>query len=463
MTSYEKKLQKTAEKKAIQDFNQTTQHHEFSPDYQDKKARFLDDITPSKKITWSKQKIVLAAIITLFLIPPTAYAAKEIYQWFIKKDNYQLNLSVKENKHYEHNKYYKLKLNYLPKDMISDSNSNKYSFSKTPNQGGLSFRLWQISKEANMTQLFTEEYQKKTVGKHDALIVKIATIDASNPESFDTIAYLLFEKEGYILQTYIGNDVPENEWEKVLSNTSLEETTKENATSVGSFDEIAIQEKGDTLDPGYLPTDSSQLYKIGDSIKLSPHDGISINFTVTNMTVLNNISDFDSTNFNSLMFDTLKEKKLLNEDGSFNPVTQKIIKPGNGSTTIDQVIDTRQSDIKFIYLTATIENLKKATIQDLYFQNGPILLEKEKKGWRMFDENVDFSTVTGEVDYLDSHGKGEKNFYQMPEFKPKEKRVIHFGYFVNDYQLDKLFLPVFIYSGFDQLDSKSLQLIDIRQ
>lgn len=31
------------------------------------------------------------------------------------------------------------------------------------------------------------------------------------------------------------------------------------------------------------------------------------------------------------------------------------------------------------------------------------------------------------------------------------------------YHLDKLFLPVFNYNGFDHLDSKNLQLIDIRQ
>ncbi len=51
----------------------------------------------------------------------------------------------------------------------------------------------------------------------------------------------------------------------------------------------------------------------------------------------------------------------------------------------------------------------------------------------------------------------------MPEFSPQEKREFHFGYFVDETQLDQLFLPIFNYSGIDNLNQKDLIWFDLRQ
>ena len=51
----------------------------------------------------------------------------------------------------------------------------------------------------------------------------------------------------------------------------------------------------------------------------------------------------------------------------------------------------------------------------------------------------------------------------MPDIKPGEKREIRFGYFVDDTQISKMFLPVLYYGDIEKLNAKGLEWIDIRQ
>ena len=91
-----------------------------------------------------------------------------------------------------------------------------------------------------------------------------------------------------------------------------------------------------------------------------------------------------------------------------------------------------------------------------------MIIFSRKKVFFVSEETVDFTSHSGEVDYLDSHGEG-KSYYRMPEFAAQEKREFHFGYFVDETQLDQLFLPIFNYSGIDNLNQKDLIWFDLRQ
>ena len=179
------------------------------------------------------------------------------------------------------------------------------------------------------------------------------------------------------------------------------------------------------------------------------------------MNVLDNISQLNQSTFNPTFIEYLREQKLLSDDGALLSFKQKVIKPGNGSSTIDKVIEERENKLKFVYLTGTIENMSMEPLNDLYFFDGPLLLKNNKKGFFVSEETVDFTSHSGEVDYLDSHGEG-KSYYRMPEFAAQEKREFHFGYFVDDTQLDQLVLFIFYYSGIDNLNQKDLIWFDLR-
>ena len=181
--------------------------------------------------------------------------------------------------------------------------------------------------------------------------------------------------------------------------------------------------------------------------------------------VLNNIKEFDAANFQESGMEQMKEKQLLSEDLVLQPYTQQLIKGGNGETTIDEIVGEKTVTPKFVYVTATIDNKGSSEISDIYMQNSPQIVKTKGNYFvpnRIVGEGVDFESYSGEVDYLDSHGEGT-GYYRMPTIKGKEKRVIHFGYFIDDDQLDKMLLPVFNYSNPEDLSDSEAKWIDIRQ
>lgn len=460
------KLVEVAEKLSLEDFDQLDGTHDFSKSYQKKKQQLIKETQTTKQSKWVSKKMALIAILALIVIPTSVYAATEFYQWLVSKEDYKLNLSFKQDVPYKHDTFYKLQLGYLPEGMEGSSESNKYSFKETHAQGGFSFILWEVNKKADFTVLSTKDYEETTFGDHPAIVVKKENLKKDNAKSFDTIVYLLFEEEGYILQTYVGNDISENEMTQVFNQVSLVETTKDEATKTTSFDnlrkQLASNQLPRKLEYGYLPANSKNIYSLGDTVTAYSTDETPISFTINQVSVLDNISQLNQSNFNPTFIEYLREQKLLSDDGALLSFKQKVIKPGNGSSTIDKVIEERENKLKFVYLTGTIENMSMEPLNDLYFFDGPLLLKNNKKGFFVSEETVDFTSHSGEVDYLDSHGEG-KSYYRMPEFTPQEKREFHFGYFVDETQLEQLFLPIFNYSGIDNLNQKDLQWFDLRQ
>ena len=463
----EQELKEIAEKLMMQEFDNLNEEHEFSASYQSKKQQFLNAITKedTQKVTrMNKKKWFMLIAASALLIPTTIFGAAEVYRWLVQKDNYELNFSLKDKPVASKDKYYQLELGYLPKEMEKDKNSGKYSYKETPSQGGLSFLLWQVTDKADFKELFTKDYQETTFGKHQGLVIEQVSLSENDPTAFDTKAYLLFEEEGYMLETYIGNDVPESEWRKVLESASLKETTEDKAMHYQKTSDYVEEKRvAKHSKEKYLPIDSTQIHSIGDKVEVEiPQTEYQLSLEVTQVEVMTDISSLDVTNFGSYPYESMEEEGLIEPDGKLKSFKQKKIKPGDGKSTVDEVIEEADRKVNFVYLTATIENLKETEVDDLYFQNAPMLLEETEHGYLHLEENVDQTSYSGEVDYLDSHGEGD-SYYRMPKIEGKEKRVIHFGYFVDDDQLDKLFLPVLSYDNFDDISSKNIQWIDIRQ
>ncbi|MGY3703385.1 hypothetical protein BW731_02635 [Vagococcus martis] len=459
---FERKIiEEIANRLVEEEFDKEQEVHHFSSSYQSNKKIFLKQVSTKKSnIKFGLKHALMVAIIITFLIPTTIYAAKEIYQWIVNKNNYELNISLSDSKKYSHDHFYKLKFDYIPRDMVENNDSNKFSYKNNINSGGISFVLWQLSGKEDFKELYTKDYEELTLNNHPSIVIKKNMINSGDIQ-FDTIVYLFFEKEGYVLQAYISNDVKESEWKKMLEKVYLEETNEKEATHYGILSKDLFKGKQPEKNY-YLPKNSSNIHKIGDAVNTKVYDTQEVLFTVKSATVMDNIKLLDKNNFNSNSYEQLKDKQLIANDGELLPFNQKIIKKGDGIQTLDEVVGERKVKTKFVYLTATIENKSKKTIKDLYFQNRLYLLEDSKKGLSVTKEEVDFTPYSGEVDYLNSHGEG-KSFYKMPDIKPGEKREIKFGYFVDDTQISKIFLPVLYYDDVEKLNDKGLEWIDIGQ
>lgn len=466
MNKQEKELKKEAEKIALEEFNQEKEEHLFSTRYNERKALFLNNMEQknSKKITWTTQRIVLAAAIALFAIPSSVYAATKLYQWYVTKNNYQVSLSLNSEQTDKNKKYYQLALDYLPKGMTGSSESNKYSYQNNLDKGGLTFQLWKINKKADFDVLFTEDYQEETYNGHPALLVNMTKTIDNTERDFNRRAYLLFEKEGYVLETFIGSNVPNEEISKILTQVSLKESDKAKATPTTNFDDyqqrIAQEKEPEPQKQATLAVNSPTIHKIGETVTVKPYDNEMVKLTIDNVDLLSSTKSLNQNNFSDYFIDYLNEEKMINQQHDLLPFKQKKIKTGDGKETVDQVLHEKTVQPKFVYLTATIENINNKPLADLYLQDTPKLLVQDGKQFVETNINTNKSAFSGEVDYLDNHGEG-KSFYRLPTLAAKEKRTLHFGFFIDDYQAEQMFLPIFNY-GNEDLDSDKLTLIDIR-
>lgn len=466
MTKIDNELKAEAEKIALEEFDQPKKDHEFSTHYKERKHTFLNAMASSKnkKRRWTPQRILLAAAIALFAIPSSVYAATKLYQWYVTKEGYQVSLSLNRDQTGTNQKYYQLKLGYLPTEMTGNSESNKYSYQNNRDQGGLSFLLWKINKKADFDALFTDNYQETTYNGHKALVVKKTKTIDNEEQDFNRITYLLFEKEGYVLQTYIGKDVPNDELDKILSQVTLKETEKDQATRTMNFDDykkrLTEEKEPELQEQDKLASNSSTIHQVGETVTVNLWENEKIKFTIDQVEFFDTIQDFDKNNFNDYPLESFTKEKIINQDNHLVPFKQKKLKLGDGKTNIDQVLNEKLVQPRFVYLTATIENTENTPLKEIYIQDSPKLLKKEGK--HFIDATIDTnkSAFSGQVDYLDNHGEGKK-FFRLPTLAAKEKRVIHYGFFIDDYQANQMFLPLFNY-GNEDLDSNKLTLIDIR-
>lgn len=447
-------LKKIAEKIAMADFEKTTEDHQFSSDYQVKKAELLEQLTqesPSPK-RWKKQ-LAIAGAVLLIAIPTTVFAGTKLYEIFVKKEQYEVNLSIKGSNNQGNKKHYFLDLGYLPSEMVGNEDSTKYSYKDNYAKGGLSFRLWKINKEAEFSKLNTGDYQEVTYGDNQGIITK--SVDNGRELAFDRQVYVMFEKEGYLLQAYVGNDVSETELTKIMANIKLTETTKAKATFFLDYDqyekEFAEEPQNTNNKVLGIKEDSSNLVKVGQSV--SPLRG-SFTYQVDKVEVLDSLASLDQSNLSDFALERMVEDQMMTAEGELLAYTQKTYSIGDGKTTIDQEIASNVVKPKFVYLTTTLTNITDQPIEDLYYQHPIQLLVKKSQEWT-YEERETYeepSALSTEVDYLDSHGEGD-SYYQLPTIQPNEKRTIHVGYFVDEDQLDKMFLNVFYYGGSSQVEN----------
>lgn len=459
---------KVAEEIAKDEFNMAHEKHEFSKDYQKRKEVFLSSMTETKTKKWTTKRLLVVVVLFIIIVPTMIVGAKEVYQWYVTQKDYKVTMSVKGSSTNDA-VFYQLNVGYLPDNMTGNDESGKYSYKDNLGMGGFSFVLWKVKDTAEFTELNTKDYEEVTYGENKGYLIHKEGFNVNQEDGFDRIVYLFFEKEGYVVESYVGNDVSDTDLEKVMSNISLKETDKEEVAYSIDYDTYRKYFENEPVDDGLanskLAIDSPNIYKIGESVKANPLEELEFEFTIDNVEVLDNIKELDAANFHEFSIERMKEKQLLSEDFVLQPYTQQIIKGGNGETTIDEIVGEKTVTPKFVYVTATINNKANSDITDLYMQNSPQIVKTKGNYYvpnRIVGEVVDFESYSGEVDYLDSHGEGT-SYYKMPTIKRKEKRVIHFGYFIDDDQLAKMLFPVFNYSNQEDLSRSESKWIDIRQ
>ncbi|WP_367888304.1 anti-sigma factor [Bacillus wiedmannii] len=467
-----KEIYELAEKIALDDFDKLEEQHEFSHTYMHKKKLLMEEMKlkdgqPQKKR--KKHRMLIAAACLLIGMPTTVFGAVKVYNMIVQKQNYEVNVSLTNKDSKKSDQWYKLKVGKLPENMEAiDDTAMKYSFKDNYAKGGFSFILWRVGKDSNFKTLYSKSYEEKEIHGKKAVIVNKE--NGNNNLAFNREVFLFFEKEGIMLQSYIGNDINEEQMVDVLGNISLEPTSKEKASHITDYDKKYFSEESKPKKTKVIPLkkDSKRLFHIGQKVPVTIiMDNSKIEYVIEKVEVFDSIKDFKQENFNELGLGILSENQALDQAGQLIPYRRDEYKFGNGKDSIDQLVESRLIQPKFVYLTTTVKNIGKQETKEIYMHPSLQVLKSKGNVWNYAERAgiVEKNIMTGEVDYLEPHGDG-KSFYNIGSIRPGQTVKVNLGYFVDEDKLDSIFLDAFRYSGSsgtENMNEKNRWWFDIRQ
>ncbi|WP_242224904.1 DUF4367 domain-containing protein [Bacillus cereus group sp. BfR-BA-01380] len=471
-----KEMYDLAEKIALDDFDKLDEQHEFSDTYTHKKKLFMEEIKSGQPQAKRKRnRILIAASCLLIGIPTTVFGAVKVYDMMVQKQNYEVNVSVTNTASKKGESWYKLKVGKLPENMEAiDDTAMKYSFKDNYAKGGFSFILWRLGKNSDFQTLYANNYEEKEINGKKAVIVNKDT--GNKNVMFNRKVFLLFEKEGIMLESYIGNDVNEEQMMNVLANISLEPTSKEKSSFISDYDKDRDSKVKEPTKPNVIPLkkDSKQLFSVGKTVPVTIHnitgnsaDDKKLEYVIEKVEVFDSIKDFKQENFNEFGLERLSENKALDQTKKLIPYKRDVYKVGNGKDSIDKLVESKSVNPKFVYLTTTVKNIGTQETKEIYMHPRIQVLKSENNAWNYAKEDGidEKSIMTSEVDYLEPHGNG-KSFYNIGSIPPGQTMKINLGYFVDEDKLDSIFLDAFHYSGFsgtENMNAEDRWWIDIRQ
>ncbi|MGH1297554.1 anti-sigma factor [Bacillus pretiosus] len=467
-----KEIYELAEKIALDDFDKLEEKHEFSHTYTRKKKLFMEEMKlkdgqPQKKR--KRHRMLIAAACLLIGMPTTVFGAVKVYNMIVQKQNYEVNVSVTNKDSKQADKWYKLKIDKLPENMEAiDDSAMKYSFKDNYAMGGFSFVLWRVGENSDFPTLYSKSYEEKEINGKKAVIVHRET--GNKDLMFNRVIFLYFEEEGIMLQSYIGNDINEEQMIDVLGSISLEPTSKEKSSHISDYDKKYFSQADEPKKTKVIPLkkDSKRLFHIGQKVPVTiSMDNSQIEYVIEKVEVFDSIKDFKRENFNELGLGILSENQALDQAGQLIPYRRDEYKVGNGKDSIDTLVESKSVNPKFVYLTTTVKNIGKKSTEEIYMTPSIQVLKGKGNVWNYAERDgiVEKNIMTSEVDYLEPHGDG-KSFYNIGSIRSDQTLKVNLGYFVDEDKLDSIFLDAFRYSGFsgtENMNSKNRWWFDIRQ
>jgi hypothetical protein len=426
----------------------------------------LDSDTRKRQVKRKRNRILIAAACLLIGIPTTAFGAVKAYDMIVQKQNYEVIISVANKIFNKSDSWYKMEVSYLPENMKADDTlALKYSFKDNYANGGFSFILWRLGKNSDFQTLYANGYEVKEFNGRKAVIVRKDT--GNKNIRFDRQVFLLFEKEGMMVQSYVGTDVSDEQMLKVIEGISLESTTEEKATYTADYDGALFSKEKEPTESRVIPLkkDSNQLFSVGQTVPVTINKEDRLEYVIEKVEVFDSIQDFKQENFNDLGLEILSKNKALDQTNKLLPYKRDVYKVGNGKDSVDELIESQLVNLKFVYLTTTVKNISKQATEEIYMHPSLEVLKSEKNAWSYAGKVgiAEDSIMTGEVDYLEPHGNG-KAFYNIGRIQPGQTMRVNLGYFVDADKLDSIFLDAFHYSGAtEDMDAKNRRWIDIRQ
>ena len=463
----------------LEDFDSFEDVYDFSDNYMKKKEELLNHLsdTPKSHIFHYKQYQIAAAFFLAFIIlPTTCYAAVRYYKVNIQKEHYQTDIIVtlgtdtasspdKKNGNSAEKfdfKPVKLVFNYLPAGSTTyPGDDSEYYVPSDENESahGISPILNKLDSDEDM--IFSTLSSMSTVefmaGENPAYLVK-----KDSSFEYDKMLYVIFEKEHYLVEAYLGFEITEEEAKKIAAGIALEETDEENATFAVSLSKVDAEEAkkmaaGIELEITEQDKLPSSYYKTGEVLPCSdlyPDCKVSVE----------KVEFFDSINgFDQKYFSSPEDiSTFADNSGKLKTYDRNKWFYGDGITTLDKIIDTQTVGRKFVYVTVNVTNSSDRDENDFSVYN-TLMFINEKEDGRLEIAEDNYDNQYFEPQYFDassSNNKSKSFFYT--KIPAGETITYHIGYFIDDDLTDNIFFKAYYGESYGAVDS-DYSLTDIRE
>lgn len=447
---YARLLRKMGEKHMIEKVESNEEIHEFSDSYLDWKKQFLETSSSESK-RWKNNVLKRIAVIAVLIpvVSVSAYAAGKYYNTQIRKNGYQIGYEISQEENVPYYPWVRLDLGYIPENMTKYEHGDKYSYNDNPNNGGFSFCLWMLQRNADFEFTYVVDSEIKEINGHEALFI-------GRDEGWRQVL-ILFDDYGYLLEAFVGADVPDEDLEKVLANISLVPATAENATSAQVYSnfgrdiaEAALNAENENVtiisNSDIMTSDKETMREtyIAYDEELASFDISGLEVKDISIAIKDSLTDEEQKNLVPYILEKLKDEGRIDGQGNLLPYNREIIKAGDGITTLDTVERVEEVKSKILYITFKVKNENKQDPCELYFTPLLVILEKDGEDYRFINQwgegGVGYASASGDgyPDYNAAPGEGKA--YYATHFEPNEEKEITVGYIVDEEQLEHVFL-----------------------
>lgn len=383
----------------------------------------------------------------------------------------------------------KMELGYLPEGMI-EVEEGKYCYEDAVYGGGVSLCFYRMDTGDNQFDMIVKDVLSRediTLGEYEGVYMELNSLD-EGIVNFDKRIYVAYTDVHYVMEMFAAQDVTKEDAIKIAENVKLIPVGDgEGEMTVSGYDwssHLASlkedEERGGTegfSNTTMIRASMTNTHTVGESFSLAnagtkPNEGLTVK--VADVQVADDISLLDE----SYIDDDMK-KELQGEtdaDGVLLPANINYMKYGDGVNTVSEIVDSRETPQKLVYITVEYTNNGTSELTDLLFAGGLSRIKEDGDQMVVYngeqpgpEDDWDAAVFTGvamyrEMYYYDVHGGTRGNNY-IPSIQPGETVTVHMAWIVPEEELGYLYLSLDPFGGYYEFNDHVLGTgyVDIRQ
>lgn len=349
--------------------------------------------TPIVRVTFTKRKLLMVAVLLLFFIPVGTYVAAKLWDINIEKQGYELTTKIDKPENQQPDTgHYRLVAEYVPDYLTTDDESQGLYFYEDlgldeeddvdwealSKARAISFQLFELNEKDTVIDEYIKDYKEIKLSKGSAYMLK-QTDNFGNHEN--TIVRKFFENHNKFVDVQYHGNISQKEIKKILDSLHLVSVaTAEESTFAGYyFSPDDLDERFTELlganEPMMLdPNNKNEIVQLNEAMNTIDIYGNPVQeITVTKATLSDKISPEKLAILNERLEVGTDAKLTYNVEwdkkGKLLPFTATEYTWGDGKSELSEEIQEFKIEPKYLEVELQVKNVTEAPVDyDPYIQ-----------------------------------------------------------------------------------------------